>query len=55
MSKKTSWFPDALPALIRARKRAEDTARQTRTALIVAKDGKPVAIRPAPRARRRHT
>jgi hypothetical protein len=49
----TSWFPDAMPALLRARKRAEETARQTRTVLIVAKKGRPVSVRPAIRARRK--
>ena len=47
------WFPDALPALRRARKRAEETAIRTRTALVVAKGGKPVAVRPAARKRRK--
>ena len=45
------WLAGALPALLRARKRAEETARRTRTALIVAKNGKPVRIRPNPSAR----
>jgi hypothetical protein len=49
----SAWFPDALPALLRARKRAEETARRTRTALVVAKQGKPVAERPPARARRK--
>lgn len=58
MSKKTfvernDWFPDALPALIRARKRAEETARRTRTALVVFKGGKTITVRPTPRAARR--
>lgn len=38
--------PDPMPALIRARKRAEDVARETRTALVIAKHGKPVRVRP---------
>jgi hypothetical protein len=54
MSKKklverNDWFPDALPALIRARKRAEETARRTRTALVVSKGGKPITVRPVAR------
>lgn len=53
IKKASSWFPDPLPALIRARKRAEEIARRTRTALVVAKGGKPVAVRPAARKRRR--
>lgn len=59
MSKKTpkkpsrSWFPDPLPALIRARKSAEELARRTRTALIEAKGGKPVQVRPTSRAKRK--
>jgi hypothetical protein len=59
MSKKTvvergsSWFPEALPALIRARKRAEEVARRTGTKLIVSKDGKPVAVPPPPRRGRK--
>ena len=53
MSKQTSWFPDALPALRRARKRTEETARKTGTALIVAKDGKPTRVRPSARAGRK--
>jgi hypothetical protein len=49
----SAWFPEALPALIRARKRAEEVARRTGTKLIVAKDGKPVAVRPPAPARRK--
>jgi len=40
------WFPDALPALRRARKRAEEIARQTGTALVIARNGRPVHVRP---------
>lgn len=46
-----AWFPDPLPALVRARKRAEDEARQTKTQLVEAKGDKPVWVRP--KARRR--
>jgi len=58
MSKKTfversDWFPDALPALIRARKRAEEIARRTRTALVVSKGGKPITVRPVARTGRK--
>jgi hypothetical protein len=49
----SSWFPDAMPALIRARKRAEETARRTHTVLIQAKGGEPVQVRPLARARRK--
>jgi hypothetical protein len=38
--------PDPMPALIRAGKRAEKIARETHTALVIAKDGKPVRVRP---------
>jgi hypothetical protein len=51
----SAWFPAALPALLRARKRAEETARRTRTALVVAKHGKPVAVRPPDRARQKRS
>lgn len=44
------WFPDPLPALIRARKRAEDEARRTNTTLVEAKGEKPIWVRPKPRA-----
>jgi len=50
-----AWFPDALPALRRARKRAEETARLTGTAIIVARQGKPVAVRPPARAERKRS
>jgi hypothetical protein len=49
----SSWFPDPLPALLRARRRAEEEAWQTNTRLVEAKDGKPVWVRPKPRARRK--
>lgn len=41
-----SMVPDPMPALIRAGKRAEKIARDTRTALVIAKDGKPMRVRP---------
>jgi hypothetical protein len=41
-----SVVPDPMPALIRAGKRAAKIARETRTALVIAKDGKPVRVRP---------
>jgi len=49
------WLAGALPALRRARKRAEEIARETRTALVVAKDGKPVRVRPRGTGRTRKT
>jgi hypothetical protein len=60
MSKKTpqrstSWFPDPMPALRRARKRAEELARQTGTKLVEAKGGKPVWVDPKPRTRRKRS
>jgi hypothetical protein len=51
----SAWFPEALPALIRARKRAEEVARRTGTKLIVAKYGKPLAVRPPARSRRKRS
>lgn len=51
----TSWFPDPMPALLRARKRAEELARQTRTRLVEAKGGEPVWVRPKPRPRRKRS
>jgi hypothetical protein len=51
----SAWFPDALPALLRARRRAEETARRTRTSLIVSKQGKPVAVAPPARVRRKRS
>jgi len=53
--KGSSWFPEALPALRRARKRAEEVARRTGTRLIVARDGKPVAVAPPARGQRRRS
>jgi len=43
---RSPWLAGALPALRRARRRAEEIARETRTALVIAKDGKPVRVRP---------
>jgi hypothetical protein len=51
----TSWFPDPMPALLRARKRAEEEARRTNTRLVEAKDGKPVWVRPKPLTRRKRS
>jgi hypothetical protein len=48
-----AWFPDPMPALLRARKRAEEEARRTNTRLVEAKDGKPVWVRPKSRRRRK--
>ena len=45
-------FPDPTPALIRARKAAEEIARQTGTAIVIAKEGKVVKIHPKPSAKR---
>lgn len=42
----------ALAALKRARKRAEETAIRTGTALIQAIDGKPVRVQPQPNTKR---
>jgi hypothetical protein len=53
VEKGSPWFPEALPALLRARKRAEEVARRTGTKLIVARDGKVVAVRPPVRSRRK--
>lgn len=53
VAKSSDWFPDPLPALIRARKRAEEEARQTNTKLVEARDGKPVWVTPKPRTRRK--
>jgi hypothetical protein len=50
-----SWFPDPLPALIRARKRAEEEARQTNTLLVEARGEKPIWIRPKARSRRKRS
>lgn len=44
-------FPDPMPALVRARKSAEEIARKTGTAIVIAKDGKVVRILPKPRQR----
>ena len=58
-SKKTrrsiSWFPDPMPALRRARKRAEELARRTRTKLVEAKGKEPVWVSPKARPRRKRT
>ncbi len=50
-----SWFPDPMPALLRARKRAEDLARQTHTKLVEAKGDKPVWVSPKARSRRKRS
>jgi hypothetical protein len=47
--------PDPMPALIRARKRAEEIARETRTALVIAVDGKPMRVRPRGTGRTKRT
>lgn len=47
--------PDPMPALIRAGQRAQEVARETRTALVIAKDGKPVRTRPSGTGRTRKT
>lgn len=44
-------FPDPMPALLRARKQAEEVARRTRTSLVIARDGKLVLVRPRARSR----
>jgi hypothetical protein len=49
----SAWFPDPLPALLRARKRAEELARRTNTKLVEAKGDKPVWVRPKARLRRK--
>ena len=43
---KDPWLAGALPALRRARRRAEEIARQTGTPLVFAKDGRPVLVDP---------
>ena len=53
IQRSTSWFPDPMPALRRARKRAEEVARQTRTQLVEVKGGQVVWTSPKPRARRK--
>lgn len=40
------WLPDPLPALLRARKRAEEVARQTGTALVIFENGRLVYVHP---------
>jgi hypothetical protein len=50
-----SWFPDPMPALLRARKRAEELARQTNTKLVEAEGDKPTWVRPKARTRRRRS
>jgi hypothetical protein len=56
MKKKASrdgrFFPDPTPALVRARRSAEEIARATGTAIVIAKDGKVVRIQPKPRRRK---
>ena len=53
MKKKTSRsgqvFPDPMPALVRARKFAEEIARKSGTAILIAKDGRIVRILPRQR------
>jgi hypothetical protein len=48
---KDPWLAGALPALRRARQRAEEIARDTGTSLVLAKDGRPVRVRPGPAVR----
>ncbi len=45
-------FPDPTPALVRARKAAEEVARKAGTAIVIAKDGKVVKIHPKPRSKK---
>jgi len=40
------WLAGVLPALRRARQRAEQVARETGTSLVLAKDGQPLLVRP---------
>lgn len=47
-SAKDPWLAGALPALRRARRRAEAIARQTGTPLVLAKNGRPVLVDPGP-------
>ncbi len=47
---KDPWLARALPALRRARRRAEEIARQTGTPLVLAKDGRPILVEPGPPA-----
>ncbi len=44
-------FPDPTPALIRARRTAEEIARQTGTAVVVVRGGKLMWLRPRPRSK----
>ena len=48
-------FPDPTPALVRARKAAEEIARKAGTAIVIAKDGKVVKIYPKPRGKKAKT
>ncbi len=45
---KDPWLAAGLAALRRARKRAEEIARQTGTPLVLAKDGEPMLVAPEP-------
>ena len=55
IQRSSSWFPDPMPALLRARKRAEELARQTNTKLVEAKGDKPVWVRPKARPRQKRS
>jgi hypothetical protein len=52
---RSPWLAGALPALRRARKRAEEIARETRTALVIAVDGRLVRVRPRDTGRTQKT
>lgn len=45
---KDPWLARVLPALRRARRRAEEIARRTGTPLVLAEDGRPVLVDPGP-------
>ena len=45
----SAWLARVLPALHRARRRAEEIAIQTNTELVFVKDGRLVFVRPGPK------
>jgi hypothetical protein len=45
----SAWLTRVLPALRRARRRAEEIALQTNTELVFVRDGEIVFVRPQPR------
>ncbi len=45
----SSWLARVLPALRRARQRAEEIAIETKTELVFVRDGKLLIVRPDPK------